>query len=193
LKIIFATHNKGKLEEVRKLLNQTTIELLSLDDIHFSNEIPEDYQTLQENAIQKAAFIFEKFKIPTFADDSGLLVEALDGQPGVFSARYAGEHGNHEANMSKLLHELSGVLNRKAHFKTVIAFVDEKQTKVFEGIVEGEITLEKKGEKGFGYDPIFQPNGCAQTFAEMELSEKNSMSHRGKALKKLTDFLFFMN
>lgn len=187
-KLVFATNNKGKLEEIKQLL-QDKFEVLSLADVFFSGEIPEDFETLEENALQKAQFIFSKCKIPTISDDSGLEVEALNGAPGVYSARYAGLENDANKNMDKLLLELKGIENRNAKFKTVIAYVDSETQKTFVGEVQGHILEAKRGEKGFGYDPVFLPDGYSKTFAEMTKDEKNAISHRAKATKKLVKSL----
>ncbi len=185
--IVFATNNAHKLEEVQKAL--PSIEVKSLKAVNFEGEIPEDHETLEENSAQKADFITEHTGLDCFADDTGLEVEALNGAPGVYSARYAGEHGNSEANMEKLLSELEGNSNRNAQFRTVVTLnLDGKQHQ-FEGICKGTITTEKQGDKGFGYDPIFIPEGYSKTFAELDMSVKNAISHRGLAVQKLVDFL----
>lgn len=188
MKLVFATHNLHKLEEVKTLLN-STITLLSLDDINYKDEIEENETTLQGNALIKARTIFNSMQENCFADDSGLLVDALNGEPGVYSARYAGNQKNGDDNMNKLLTQLKGVHNRKAHFKTVLALILDEKEYLFEGIVHGVIAHEKKGTQGFGYDPIFIPNGYSKTFAELTSSEKSTISHRSIALKKLITFL----
>lgn len=187
-KFVFATNNAHKLEEVKALLGDK-IELLSMKDIKCSADIPETETTLEGNALLKARYIYEKYHINCFADDTGLEVEALNGAPGVYSARYAGEEHNSEANMKKLLHELEGVENRKAQFRTIFALIIEGKEHLFEGIVKGEIIKQRKGNAGFGYDPIFVPEGYTQTFAEMGSEEKNKISHRAKAVGKLCKFL----
>ena len=187
-KLIFATHNKNKLKEVRSLI-PNTIELLSLDDINLLEEIEETATTIEGNALLKAQTIYKQTGINCFADDSGLLVDALDGAPGVFSARYAGEHKSDSDNLEKLLKELSNKDNRNAHFKTVMALIIDGKEYVFEGIINGTITAEKSGANGFGYDPIFLPNGYSETFAEMSSEIKNVISHRAKAMKKLIEFV----
>ena len=187
-KFVFATNNAHKLEEVKALLGDK-IELLSMKDIKFSADIPETETTLEGNALLKARYIYENYHINCFADDTGLEVEALNGAPGVYSARYAGEEHNSEANMKKLLHELEGVENRKAQFRTIFALIIEGKEHLFEGIVKGEIIKQRKGNAGFGYDPIFVPEGYTQTFAEMGSEEKNKISHRAKAVGKLCKFL----
>lgn len=187
-KFVFATNNAHKLEEVKALLSDK-IELLSMKDIKCSADIPETETTLEGNALLKARYIYENYHINCFADDTGLEVEALNGAPGVYSARYAGEEHNSEANMKKLLHELEGVENRKAQFRTIFALIIEGKEHLFEGIVKGEIIKQRKGNAGFGYDPIFVPEGYTQTFAEMGSEEKNKISHRAKAVGKLCKFL----
>lgn len=187
-KFVFATNNAHKLEEVKALLGDK-IELLSMKDIKCSADIPETETTLEGNALLKARYIYENYHINCFADDTGLEVEALNGAPGVYSARYAGEEHNSEANMKKLLHKLEGVENRKAQFRTIFALIIEGKEHLFEGIVKGEIIKQRKGNAGFGYDPIFVPEGYTQTFAEMGSEEKNKISHRAKAVGKLCKFL----
>lgn len=188
MKLVFATNNKHKLEEIQSLLGNK-IQLLSLNDIGCDEEIPEDYDTLEENALQKAEYIFKKFKINCFADDTGLEINALKGKPGVLSARYAGENKNSEENTKKVLKELVEEKNRDARFRTIISLIIDGKIYSFEGIVNGEILTEKHGNAGFGYDPIFKPKGYAVSFAEMSLEEKNKISHRANATKKLVDFL----
>lgn len=188
MKLVFATNNQHKLDEVRKITAGNT-EIVSLSDINCHEEIPETADTLEGNALQKARYIKEHFGYDCFADDTGLEVEALHNAPGVYSARYAGPGHDSEANMNKLLHEMEGKENRKARFRTVIALILEGQEYLFEGVVNGTITKEKKGGSGFGYDPIFMPDTYAQTFAEMGNDIKNRISHRAEAVKKLTAFL----
>ena len=188
MELIFATNNRHKLEEIAKAINKK-IELLSLADIGFSEEIPETHETLEENSREKAYHIYNRYKTNVFADDTGLEVDALNGDPGVYSARYAGNHCSFQDNVDKVLQELKGVKNRKAKFRTVITLILEGQEYQFEGIVEGEITITECGRKGFGYDPIFRPNGFKETFAELSLDKKNEISHRGLAVKKLIEFL----
>lgn len=188
MKLVFATHNPNKLYEVQ-LLMPKHITLLSLDDIGCTEEIPETSDTLEGNAKLKADFVTAHYGMPCFADDTGLLVNALNGEPGVYSARYAGEHKNADDNMNKLLENLQGEENRSAHFKTVIALNLPKESHFFEGIVAGNITTEKLGAGGFGYDPIFIPEGYRETFAQLSIETKNKISHRGKALKKLMKLL----
>ena len=188
MKLVFETNNRHKLEELQAILGNS-FELLSLKDIGCNEEIPEDYSTLEENARQKAFFIYEKYGYPCFADDTGLEIKALNGEPGVLSARYAGESKDSQANMDKVLAKLKTKTNRNARFRTVISLVIDGNEQMFEGIVDGEIISEKKGNTGFGYDPIFLPNGFQKTFAEMSLNEKNQISHRARAVQKLTDYL----
>ncbi len=188
MKLVFATHNQHKFKEVALLL-PAHIELLSLTDIGCFDDIPETSETLEGNAQLKADFVSEHFGLPCFADDTGLLVDALQGAPGVYSARYAGEKRSAEDNMNKLLTELKGTAIRSARFKTVIALNLENRKILFEGLVEGEIIEERKGTEGFGYDPIFRPEGHDQTFAELPLSVKNEIGHRGRAIQKLINHL----
>ena len=187
MKIVFATNNLNKLKEIQQIL--PSMELLSLKDIGFEGEIPEDYETLEENAFQKAQYIFDRYKIPCFADDTGLEVESLNGAPGVYSARYAGEDCIADNNMRKLLSEMQGTANRRAAFKTVVAFVTDTEKRAFEGVAEGVILYEKQGIDGFGYDPIFKPLSYNLSFAEMSAAEKNKISHRGKAVRKFADYI----
>lgn len=187
-KIIFATNNKHKLEEVQDILSDK-FQVLGLRDIGFSGDIPETGKTLEENASIKSRFVFEKYGLDCFSDDTGLEIKALEGRPGVYSARYAGEEGNAEKNIEKVLTELKGKQNREARFRTVISLILEGKEHYFEGIVDGSISKDKRGTKGFGYDPVFRPFGYDTTFAEMNSKLKNSVSHRSKAIRKLTDFL----
>jgi len=187
LKLVFATNNKNKLEEVQAML--TNFEIVSLADINCFDDIPETANTLEGNAILKANYISNKFRLNCFADDTGLEVEALNGEPGVFSARYAGAENNSEANMNKLLENLENTSNRNAQFKTVIALNIQGKQFIFADICKGTILTEKQGDSGFGYDPIFMPNGFKKSFAEMDLNEKGKISHRGKAIQKLVTFL----
>lgn len=188
MKLIFATHNQHKLQEI-KLLLPKSIELVSLDDINFTEDIAETGSTLKDNALLKARYIYDRFHTNCFADDSGLEVEALNGAPGVYSARYAGLQKSDIDNNQKLLTELKDKPNRNACFKTVIALIIDGKKYTFEGIIEGLILTEMKGTQGFGYDPLFQPNGYNKTFAEMSTAEKSKISHRGLAVNKLVDFL----
>ena len=206
MKIVFATNNEHKLTEIRAILGPS-FEVVSLADIGCHEDIPETGQTLEENALMKAEYIYDKYHLSCFADDTGLEVEALNGAPGVYSARYASMANNSsdtshdsEANMARLLRELANNNNRKARFRTVIAFIEKKDVcpcgctsiKVvhkFEGIVKGEITREKSGAEGFGYDPIFRPDGYDKTFAELGADIKNQISHRARATQKLAEYL----
>lgn len=188
VELVFATNNQHKLKEVQALLGNH-FRLLSLADIGFEDEIPEDFDTLQDNALQKARHIYSRFGYNCFADDTGLEVDALSGEPGVYSARYAGEAKNPLDNITKLLKNLNGVKNRRAQFRTVIALILDGKEYLFEGKVEGEIVDEGRGVDGFGYDPIFLPDGFSQTFAQMPLDIKNQISHRGRAVAKLVAFL----
>ena len=188
MQLVFATNNHNKIKEVQALI-PSHIALLSLQDIGCFEEVPETQLTIKGNAIQKVKYIKEHYGFECFADDTGLEVEALNGEPGVFSARYAGEQRNANDNMNKLLNELQDKYNRQARFKTVIALHFNDTLHTFTGICEGEITSTKKGNSGFGYDPIFKPNGYYQTFAEMEFSLKNKIGHRGKAVVELVKFL----
>ena len=189
MKLVFATNNQHKLDEVRQITAPYGIEIVSLADIHCEEEIPETAETLEGNAWQKAHFVRENYGMDCFADDTGLEVEVLDNAPGVYSARYAGLGHDSEANMQKLLGELAGKENRKARFRTVIALTLGGEEHTFEGIVTGQITTEKRGEKGFGYDPIFIPDGYDKTFAELGDETKNQISHRARAVSKLGKFL----
>ncbi len=188
MKLVFATHNKHKLQEIKPLL-PVPINLLSLQDIHCDEEIMETAETISGNALLKATYIHKNYGMNCFADDTGLEVDALDGRPGVYSARYAGPQKNDDDNVDKLLKELDKQSHRKAQFKTVIALTLGNRQKTFTGICKGEILRERKGSSGFGYDPVFMPEGYTQSFAEMALEEKNKISHRGKALKKLIHYL----
>lgn len=186
--IIFATNNKHKLEEAFNILS-SSVQIVSLKEIGFSGDIPETGNTLIDNALQKARYIFDRYGMNCMADDTGLEVEALDGRPGVYSARYAGPECSSEKNIEKLLLELKECSNRKACFKTVVALIFERKEYLFEGVIEGEIIDQKSGNQGFGYDPVFKPNGSLKTFAEMTSERKNSISHRALALKKMAIFL----
>ena len=188
MKLVFATNNRHKLQEVRDIVGDR-VEVLSLNDIDCHDDIPETADTLQGNALIKARFVYEKYGLDCFADDTGLEVEALGGAPGVYSARYAGEECDSEANMRKLLENLTGKTNRNAQFRTVIALIINGEEKLFNGIVKGTIATEKKGGSGFGYDPIFIPEGHSESFAQMSSEMKNSMSHRFRATKELGDYL----
>lgn len=188
-KLVFASNNAHKLSEIRAILGDR-IEIISLSDLQCHDEIPETADTLEGNALIKARYVWEHYGLYCFADDTGLEVEALGGAPGVYSARFAGEHASFEDNVSLLLERLSGVAApRRARFRTVIALIDEYGTHFFEGSVDGEITLERSGNHGFGYDPVFRPEGREETFAQLTEQEKNSMSHRGRAVQKLVRYL----
>jgi len=186
--LVFATNNRHKLEEVAAKIGDR-VKLLTLEDMGCRDEIPETGHTFRENASLKSHYIYQKYKLDCFGDDSGLEIDALNGEPGVYSARYAGTHGDHEANMDKVLAKLAGQTNRKARFRTVISLTWNGDEHFFEGIVEGTIRHQRSGSKGFGYDPIFQPDGYAITFAEMSMEEKNRISHRGRAVEQLVEFL----
>ena len=186
--IVFATNNKHKLEEIRNILDNA-LNILSLDDINCHEDIPETGSTIEENALIKARYIKEKYGYDCFADDTGLEIKSLNNEPGVYSARYAGNDHNSEKNMQKVLENLKGKNDRSACFRTCIALITGNNEYLFEGKIEGEIITEKKGESGFGYDPIFVPNGYTQTFAELGNDIKNKISHRALAVKKLINFL----
>lgn len=192
MKIVFATNNKNKLAEIREMLGDK-IEVMSLADINCHEDIPETSDTLEGNALQKAHYVYDKYGMSCFADDTGLEVDALGGEPGVYSARYAGGEGHDsEANMAKLMDKLGDNDNRKARFRTVIALITgngEDDVKLFEGVAEGDIIREKRGGEGFGYDPIFRPEGYDKTFAELGHEIKNKISHRAKAVQKLVEYL----
>ena len=188
MKLVFATNNKNKIIEVQQLLPDS-IEIISLESIGCFEDIPETGETIEENAILKTNYVTQKYGYDCFADDTGLEVETLNGEPGVFSARYAGEQRSSEDNMNKLLDTLSNETNRNAQFKTVIALNLNGKQYLFTGIAKGKITLEKTGNQGFGYDPIFKPEGFTETFAQLSLEEKGAISHRGKATEQLIAFL----
>lgn len=188
MQLVFASNNLNKINEIQHLL-PNTIKILSLSGIGCEEEIPETSNTIEGNAIQKANYITQNYGYDCFADDTGLEVEALNGEPGVYSARYAGEQRNSEDNMDKLLANLQNHSNRKAQFKTVIALNLAGKQHLFTGIAKGEITFDKKGIKGFGYDPIFKPEGFSDTFAQLSVEQKGAISHRGKAVRQLIDFL----
>lgn len=192
MKLVFATHNENKFKEIKALL-PNHLELLSLNDIGCTEDIPETADTIEGNAIQKAEYVQQHYGYDCFADDTGLEVNALNGAPGVYSARYAGEQKNSQDNLEKLLQELEQESDRSARFKTAIALTLDGHQNLFLGICEGEIINEPRGEKGFGYDPIFQPTGFDQTFAEMSLTQKSEISHRGKAMRELIDYLSLNN
>jgi len=187
-KIIFASNNSHKLEEVQYALKDL-FQVVSLKEIGFTDEIPEPYETLEENALTKSKTIFEKFGMDCFADDTGLEVEALNGAPGVYSARYAGPNCSFEDNVNKMLKEMKDKKNRNARFRTVVSLILQGKEYSFEGIVNGQISTERKGLEGFGYDPIFIPETYETSFAQMSLNEKNKISHRGKAIAQLVEFL----
>lgn len=188
MKLVFATNNINKLSEIRALVSDD-IQILSLKDINCTEELPETNPTLQQNALQKARYVFDNYGFNCFADDTGLEIDALDGDPGVYSARYAGEDCNSEANIKKVLKNLHAIKDRCATFRTVIALVIGGEKTFFEGECKGNITKRKIGLSGFGYDPIFIPNGYKKTFSEMTKQEKGLISHRGNAVKKLLVFL----
>ena len=188
MEIIFATHNQHKTQEARAILGDNWT-LKNLHDIGCEEEIPETADTLQGNALQKAQYVVDHFHANCFADDTGLEIEALDGRPGVYSARYAGEHCTYQDNVNKVLEEMQGMTNRKACFKTVVALILDGETYLFEGRVDGKIIETPRGTSGFGYDPVFMPDGYNQTFAEMGDELKNSISHRARAMQKLMEFL----
>ena len=188
MKLVFVTNNYNKIKEVNTLI-KTPIDLLNLEDINCHEDIPETSDTIAGNALQKAKYVFDNYGYNCFADDTGLEIESLNGAPGIYSARYAGEQKSAEDNVEKVLSALEGHTNRKAQFKTVIALIIDGQETLFEGIAKGEITTKKSGSEGFGYDPIFKPEGFDVTFSEMSMNEKNEISHRGKAVKKLVKHL----
>lgn len=188
-KLVFATNNAHKLEEVAAILGDQ-VELLSLNDIGCQTDIPETAETLEGNALLKSSYIYKNYHLDCFADDTGLEVEALNGAPGVYSARYAGGEGHDaQANMLKLLHELDGKENRKVQFRTAISLILDGKEYLFEGVIKGEIIKEKRGDSGFGYDPVFMPEGYDRTFAELGNDIKNQISHRALAVQKLCEFL----
>ncbi|WP_210466321.1 non-canonical purine NTP diphosphatase [Rufibacter roseolus] len=189
MKICFASNNAHKLKEIQQLLGPP-FELVSLEDLGCTQELAEDQDTLEGNALQKASYVWERYHVICFADDTGLEVEALNNEPGVYSARYAGPERDNQSNMQKVLENLKGRSNRKARFRTSIAlFLEEGEQHLFNGIVEGHINEEPRGEQGFGYDPIFVPEGHDRTFAQMNSQEKNQISHRGRAVQQLVSFL----
>ena len=188
MKLVFATNNPNKLSELQALVPDG-IEILSLKDINCNEELPETNPTLQANALQKAKYVFDNYGFNCFADDTGLEIEALGGAPGVYSARYAGKYCKAEDNMQKVLKRLSGEENRMAKFRTIIALIIDGKETLFEGECKGSMTKTKSGAEGFGYDPIFTPEGCELTFAEMNKVEKGKISHRGKAVRQLVSFL----
>ena len=190
MQICFASHNKNKVKEMSKIMPDG-IAIAGLEEIGVTEDIAETGSTLEENAEIKASYVFEKFKVPVFADDSGLIVHALDGEPGVYSARYAGADRDDNKNMELLLEKLQGKNDRSAEFQTVISYIDKEGKKhLFSGTVQGSIVEEKRGKNGFGYDPILQPNGFDETFAELSSEVKNRISHRAKAVQKFLEYLY---
>ncbi len=187
MKIVLATQNQNKIREIKNAL--PNYEIIGIDELNIHEELPENQNTLEGNALEKAQYVFKNFQIPCFADDSGLEIVALQNEPGVFSARYAGPQRSDEDNMNLALSKLAEKPNREAQFRTVIAYVAPSVVKTFEGVVQGKITHEKRGENGFGYDPIFIPNGFSKTFAEMTLEEKGQISHRKKAVEKFIQWM----
>jgi len=188
MKILFATANQHKIDEVQQLLGES-FEIITPAQLNYTDDIPETGDTLEKNALQKARFIFEKFGLSCFADDTGLEIDALNGAPGVYSARYAGDEKNSEANLQLVLKNLQGATNRVAQFRCVVALILDRKEFLFEGKVNGEILLSPKGNQGFGYDPIFRPEGYDCAYAELSMNEKNKLSHRSKAVRQLVDFL----
>lgn len=188
MKLVFASNNKNKIAEIQQQVG-SQFQIVSLEDIGCFVDIPETAETIEGNAILKANYVTENYGLPCFADDTGLEIEVLNNEPGVYSARYAGEQKNADDNMNLVLLKLASQTNRKAQFKTIIALNINNQQHLFEGIVKGEITVEKSGNMGFGYDPIFQPEGFSTTFAEMTMEQKSVISHRGIAVQKLINFL----
>ena len=188
MELVFASHNENKVSEVRNIL-PSNFKIISLNDLNFYDEIPENENTIEKNSIFKSNFIFEKFKLNVFADDTGLEIKALNNLPGVKSARYAGPEKNSSKNLNKVLDELKNNNFRKAKFKTVISLIFNGKLYLFQGIINGEITYNKIGNKGFGYDSIFRPNNSVKTFGEMSFVEKNKISHRAIAINKLKKFL----
>jgi len=187
MKIVFVTNNKNKIKEIKPLLNSRT-NILSLNDINCLDDIPETSDSLQGNAFLKANFVNQNYKYDCFADDTGLFIDALNGEPGIYSARYAGEDGNSQKNIKKVLKKLKNIENREAHFTTIISLILKNKQYFFKGSVYGKISKTIMGNDGFGYDPIFIPNGYDISFAQMTLSEKNKISHRATATKKLIEF-----
>jgi XTP/dITP diphosphohydrolase len=188
MKLVFASNNEHKIREINSLLGES-FRLMSLKDVNITEDIPEEEPTIEGNALAKARYVYNATGLNVFADDTGLEVEALNGMPGVHSARFAGENKDSSANIDKVFSMLGDSLNRKARFRTVIALILNKEEFLFEGIVNGTLTHNKKGSEGFGYDPIFIPDGKTQTFAEMQLAEKNTVSHRARAFARLKEFL----
>mgnify|MGYP001390916105 CR=1 FL=1 len=188
MRLVFATHNAGKLQEVKELL-EPKYEVIGLSELGDLEDIPENEPTLEGNALVKAKTIWEKYGLSCFSDDTGLEIEALNGAPGVYSARYGGPEKDPEQNMDRILEELAGQQNRAAQFRTAVALILNGEEHLFEGVVKGAIRKERSGSKGFGYDPVFQPEGYSITFAEMDSAEKGKISHRGRAMAKLVEFL----
>jgi len=188
MELIFATNNRHKAEEIQRLIPRS-IRVLTLEDVGLTEEIPEDQDTLEGNASQKSRYVYHRLSRSCFSDDTGLEIDALGGKPGVFSARYAGDDKDPEANMDKVLKKLKDEDNRRARFRTVISLILDEQEFIFEGVVEGHILREKRGDEGFGYDPIFLPEGSSLTFAQMPMNMKNRISHRSRAIKKLANYL----
>lgn len=188
MQLVSATNNTNKIKEIKQLL-PSSIQLLSLQEIKCLEDIPETSPTIEGNAIQKAEYVYKNYGYNCFADDTGLEIDALNGEPGVYSARYAGEQKNANDNINLVLEKLKGIENRNARFITVITLIIDGKITCFKGVVEGVITQTKSGSEGFGYDPIFKPNGFDITFSEMDLEQKNKISHRGKAVRKLTEYL----
>lgn len=192
MKIIFASNNKNKVQEIQNQVPEF-IQIVTLEEIGCTEDIEENGKTIEENAIIKANYVTERYGLPCFADDTGLEIEVLNGEPGVYSARYAGEEKDADKNMDLVLEKLGSGSNRNAQFKTVIALNIKNQQYLFTGIVKGEIRKEKQGSHGFGYDPIFEPEHSGRTFAEMTVEEKNKLSHRGRAVEQLVEFLKALN
>ncbi len=188
MKIIFATSNQHKLREIKSLVIPG-VEIVSLQDIGFEGELPETHETIEENSLEKAEYLSKKFNTFCFAEDTGLIVDALNGEPGVYSARYAGETATFDDNVNKVLSKMEGQKNRKARFKTVITYYSQDAYVQFEGVTEGEILEERIGNEGFGYDPIFKPEGSTKSYAEMSLKEKNEFSHRKKSFDLFANHL----
>ncbi|MEX0722265.1 MAG: RdgB/HAM1 family non-canonical purine NTP pyrophosphatase [Gracilimonas sp.] len=188
-KLVLASQNPHKIEEMQQILSPLGIEVLSSKDFPDLKEVIEDRPTLKGNALKKAQYVAQETRLPALSDDTGLEVKALNGEPGVYSARYAGRNASYQDNVIKLLKELDGKENRAAQFRTVVGLVSESYEHTFEGVCKGEITLEQKGNKGFGYDPIFKPEGFDKTFAELDSATKNEISHRGRAIQKFVQFL----
>lgn len=188
MKLIFATSNQHKLREIKSVAFPG-LEIVSLKDIGFTGELPETHETIEENSLEKAEYLSRMYNTPCFAEDTGLIIDALNGEPGVYSARYAGPDATFEDNVTKVLGKMEGQTNRKARFKTVITYYDAGKYVQFEGVTEGEILIERKGGEGFGYDPIFKPAGADKAYAEMSLEEKNSYSHRKKSFDLFANHL----